>query len=275
MTYTMEQYEESAQAIRARLKGFVPKVAMVLGSGLGFLGDQVEDPIAIDYHDIPHFKASTAPGHKGRLVCGMLDGQRVAVMQGRMHHYEGYSYEEVSYGVRVLRLLGCDTLFVTNAAGGVNWKFQAGDLMLITDHIKIFMESPLWGENIPEFGPRFPDASYLYTPRLQELARQQARRLDMDLKEGVYMYFPGPQYETPAEVRMARILGADAVGMSTAPEVITAGHCGMEVLGFTLVSNMAAGVLPKKLSEEEVLEAAAAARDRFSSLVLACLEHLN
>ena len=147
--------------------------------------------------------------------------------------------------------------------------------MLITDHIKIFMESPLWGENIPEFGPRFPDASYLYTPRLQELARQQARRLDMDLKEGVYMYFPGPQYETPAEVRMARILGADAVGMSTAPEVITAGHCGMEVLGFTLVSNMAAGVLPKKLSEEEVLEAAAAARDRFSSLVLACLEHLN
>ena len=175
----------------------------------------------------------------------------------------------MSYGVRVLRLLGCDTLFVTNAAGGVNWKFQAGDLMLITDHIKIFMESPLWGENIPEFGPRFPDASYLYTPRLQELARQQARRLDMDLKEGVYMYFPGPQYETPAEVRMARILGADAVGMSTAPEVITAGHCGMEVLGFTLVSNMAAGVLPKKLSEEEVLEAAAAARDRFSSLVLA------
>lgn len=275
MSYTIEHYRASADFLRARLGGFVPKVAMILGSGLGYLGDQVEDAIAVDYKDIPHFKASTAPGHKGRLVFGTLEGQKVGVMQGRMHHYEGYSYEEVSYGVRVLRLLGCDTLFVTNAAGGVNWKFQAGDLMLITDHIKIFMESPLWGENIPEFGPRFPDASYLYTPRLQELARQQARRLDMDLKEGVYMYFPGPQYETPAEVRMARILGADAVGMSTAPEVITAGHCGMEVLGFTLVSNMAAGVLPKKLSEEEVLEAAAAARDRFSSLVLACLEHLN
>lgn len=275
MSYTIEHYRASADFLRARLGGFVPKVAMILGSGLGYLGDQVEDAIAVDYKDIPHFKASTAPGHKGRLVFGTLEGQKVAVMQGRMHHYEGYSYEEVSYGVRVLRLLGCDTLFVTNAAGGVNWKFQAGDLMLITDHIKIFMESPLWGENIPEFGPRFPDASYLYTPRLQDLARQQARRLDMDLKEGVYMYFPGPQYETPAEVRMARILGADAVGMSTAPEVITAGHCGMEVLGFTLVSNMAAGVLPKKLSEEEVLEAAAAARDRFSSLVLACLEHLN
>ena len=261
MNYTFAQYRESADALQAKLGGFRPKVAMILGSGLGYLGDLVEDAVVVPYGEIPHFKHSTAPGHKGQLVFGRLAGQPVAVMQGRVHHYEGYSYEEVSYGVRVLRLLGCDTLFVTNAAGGVNWKFQAGDLMLITDHIKIFMESPLWGENIPEFGPRFPDASYLYTPRL--------------LKEGVYMYFPGPQYETPAEVRMARILGADAVGMSTAPEVITAGHCGMEVLGFTLVSNMAAGVLPKKLSEEEVLEAAAAARDRFSSLVLACLEHLN
>ena len=262
MNYTFAQYRESADALQAKLGGFRPKVAMILGSGLGYLGDLVEDAVVVPYGEIPHFKHSTAPGHKGQLVFGRLAGQPVA-------------YEEVSYGVRVLRLLGCDTLFVTNAAGGVNWKFQAGDLMLITDHIKIFMESPLWGENIPEFGPRFPDASYLYTPRLQELARQQARRLDMDLKEGVYMYFPGPQYETPAEVRMARILGADAVGTSTAPEVNTAGHCGMEVLGFTLVSNMAAGVLPKKLSEEEVLEAAAAARDRFSSLVLACLEHLN
>ena len=177
--------------------------------------------------------------------------------------------------MRVLRLLGCDTLFVTNAAGGVNWKFRAGDLMLITDQIKIFLESPLWGENLPQFGPRFPDASYLYTPRLQELARRQARRLDLDLKEGVYMYFPGPQYETPAEIRMARLLGADAVGMSTAPEVITAGHCGMQVLGLTLISNMAAGVLPKKLTEQEVLDAAAAARDRFSGLLLACLSHLD
>lgn len=275
MTYTMEQYEESAQAIRARLKGFVPKVAMVLGSGLGFLGDQVEDPIAIDYHDIPHFKTSTAPGHKGRLVCGMLDGQRVAVMQGRMHHYEGYSYEEVSYAVRVLRLLGCDTLVVTNAAGCVRQDWHAGELMLITDQIKMFSPSPLRGENLPQFGPRFPDASHLYSPRLQQLARDAARELGLTLREGIYFYCYGPQYETPAEIRAARILGGDAVGMSTAPEVITAGHCGMEVLGFTLVSNMAAGVLPKKLSEEEVLEAAAAARDRFSSLVLACLEHLN
>ena len=275
MTYTMEQYEESAQAIRARLKGFVPKVAMVLGSGLGYLGALVEHAIVVPYGEIPHFKHSTAPGHKGQLVFGTLAGQPVAVMQGRMHHYEGYSYEEVAYAVRVLRLLGCQTLFVTNAAGGVNYSFHAGDLMLITDQIKIFLESPLRGENLPEFGPRFPDSSYLYTPKLQALAKQQARALDIDLKTGVYMYFPGPQYETPAEIRMARILGADAVGMSTAPEVITAGHCGMDVLGITLVSNMAAGVLPQKLTEQEVLDAAEAAKEKFSGLLLACLAHLD
>ena len=275
MNFTFAQYQESADFLKERLNGFVPRVAMVLGSGLGYLGDEVEDPIIVPYGEIPHFRHSTAPGHKGQLVFGILAGQRVAVMQGRMHHYEGYSYEEVGYAVRVLRLLGCDTLFVTNAAGGVNWNFKAGDLMLITDQIKPFLESPLRGENLPEFGPRFPDCSYLYTPALQELARRQARRLDIDLKEGVYIYFPGPHYETPAEVRMARLLGGDAVGMSTAPEVIIAGHCGMQILGLTLVSNMAAGVLPQPLSEEEVLEAAAAARDRFSGLLLACLEHLD
>ena len=275
MNFTFEQYRESADFLESRLNGFRPRVAMVLGSGLGYLGDEVSDPIIVPYGEIPHFRHSTAPGHKGQLVFGMLAGQPVAVMQGRMHHYEGYSYEEVGYAVRVLRLLGCDTLFVTNAAGGVNWSFKAGDLMLITDQIKPFLESPLRGENLPEFGPRFPDCSSLYTPALQDLARRQARRLDLDLKEGVYIYFPGPQYETPAEVRMARLLGGDAVGMSTAPEVIIAGHCGMKVLGLTLVSNMAAGVLPQPLSEEEVLEAAAAARDRFSGLLLACLEHLE
>ena len=275
MNFTFAQYQESADYLKSKLGGFVPKVAMVLGSGLGYLGDEVTDPIVVPYGEIPRFKHSTAPGHKGQLVFGTLAGQKVAVMQGRMHHYEGYSYEEVGYAVRVLRLLGCDTLFVTNAAGGVNWNFKAGDLMLITDQIKPFLESPLRGENLPEFGPRFPDSSYLYTPALQDLARKQARRLDIDLKEGVYIYFPGPQYETPAEVRMARLLGGDAVGMSTAPEVIIAGHCGMQVLGITLVSNMAAGVLPQPLSEEEVLEAAATARDKFSGLLLACLEHLD
>lgn len=274
MKYTMEQYLESAEAIRARLGGFVPKVAMVLGSGLGFLGDQVEDPIAIPYGEIPHFKASTAPGHKGRLVFGTLDGQKVAVMQGRMHHYEGYSYEEVSYAVRVLRLLGCDTLVVTNAAGCVRPEWEAGDLMLITDQIKMFSESPLRGENLPQFGVRFPDASHLYTPRLQELARSCAKDLGITLREGVYFYCYGPQYETPAEVRAARVLGADAVGMSTCPEVIVAAHAGMEVLGFTLLSNMAAGILDQPLTEEEVLESADAAKEKFSGLIRACLEKM-
>ena len=274
MQYTFAQYQESADFIRAKIGSFAPKVAMVLGSGLGFLGDEVEDPICVSYRDIPHFKASTAPGHKGRLVFGTLRGRNVAVMQGRMHHYEGYSYEEVGYAVRVLRLLGCDTLVVTNAAGGVNLDFQAGDLMLTTDHIKIFMESPLRGENLPAFGPRFPDASHLYTPALQEVARTAARDLGIPLREGVYMYFPGPQYETPAEVRFARVAGADAVGMSTAPEVIVAGHCGMQVLGFTLVSNLAAGILDQPLSEQEVLDAAEACKDKFSRLVLACLERI-
>ena len=274
MQYTFAQYQESADFIRAKIGSFAPKVAMVLGSGLGFLGDEVEDPICVSYRDIPHFKASTAPGHKGRLVFGTLRGRNVAVMQGRMHHYEGYSYEEVGYAVRVLRLLGCDTLIVTNAAGCVNTSWQAGDLMLITDHIKMFSESPLRGENLPEFGVRFPDASHLYTPRLRELARQTAQELGIPLREGVYFYCYGPQYETPAEVRAARVLGGDAVGMSTAPEVIVAGHCGMEVLGLTLLSNMAAGILDQPLSEQEVLEAGEAAKEKFSGLIRACLRKL-
>ena len=274
MKYTMEQYHESADAIRARLSGFVPKVALVLGSGLGFLGDQVEDPFAIPYGDIPHFRPSTAPGHKGRLVFGSLEGQRVAVMQGRMHHYEGYSYEEVCYAVRVLHLLGCETLIVTNAAGCINTEWNAGDLMLITDHIKMFSESPLRGENLPEFGVRFPDMSHLYTLRLQDLARRVAAGQGLRLREGVYFYCYGPQYETPAEIRAARILGGDAVGLSTAPEAVAAGHCGMEVLGFSLLSNMAAGILDQPLSEQEVLDAADAARDKFSALIRGCLREL-
>ena len=274
MRFAYEDYCSSADAIRARLGGFVPQVAMILGSGLGYLGDEVEQAVVIPYGDIPNFKASTAPGHKGQFVFGLLEGKPVAVMQGRMHHYEGYSYEEVAYAVRVLRLLGCTTLIVTNAAGCVRTDWQTGDLMLITDHIKMFSESPLRGENIPEFGVRFPDASHLYTPGLQRLAVDAAERLGITLRQGVYFYCYGPQYETPAEIRAARVLGGDAVGMSTAPEVIVAGHCGMEVLGFTLLSNMAAGILDQPLSEQEVLDAGVAARDKFSRLVRACLRQL-
>ena len=274
MEFTFDHYQESAQAIRARIGGFAPQVAMILGSGLGYLGDRVENAVAIPYTDIPHFKASTAPGHQGRLVFGYLEGKPVAVMQGRVHYYEGYSLQEVAYAVRVLRLLGCTTLIVTNAAGCINQSWQAGDLMLITDQIKLFLDSPLRGANLPQFGTRFPDSSHLYTPALQDLARAKAAALGIGLRQGIYMYFPGPQYETPAEIRAARVLGADAAGMSTVPEVIAAAHCGMDVLGFTLLSNMAAGILDRPLSEQEVLDAGEACRDKFSRLVLACLAEL-
>ena len=274
MSYPFSQYQESADYITSRLSGFVPDIVMVLGSGLGFLGDMVEAPVSIPYGDIPHFKVSTAPGHAGQLVCGTLAGKKVAVMQGRLHHYEGYSFEEVSYAVRVLKLVGCSTLLVTNAAGCLNQDWDVGDIMLITDHVKFFLESPLRGENLPQFGTRFPDMSKVYTPALREVARKSAKELGLPLREGVYCYFPGPQFETPAEIRAFRMLGADAIGMSTVPEAITARHAGMDILGFTLLSNMAAGILDQPLSGEEVNATAEASKEKFSKLVLACLEKM-
>lgn len=274
MKFTYAQYEESAAYLRGQIGDFRPEVLMILGSGLGFLADELERPIRVPYGQIPHFKPSTAPGHKGQFVFGTLEGKPVAVMQGRMHFYEGYSLQEVTYAVRVLRLLGAEKLIVTNAAGCVNKDWTAGTLMLITDHIKLCLESPLRGENLPEFGPRFPDASTVYTPEYREIARQAARELDIPLKEGVYFYLPGPQYETPAEIRAVRALGADAVGMSTVPEAIVARHCGMKILGLSLLTNMAAGILDQPLSEQEVLDAAAAASRQFSQLVRRCLAQL-
>lgn len=274
MSHPFSHYQESAAQLRAQLGEFVPQIALILGSGLGDLAQEVDQAVAVPYACIPHFPRSTAPGHVGQLVFGLLSGKRVAVMQGRVHHYEGYPYEDVAYGVRVLRLLGCETLLVTNASGCVHPDWNAGDLMLITDHIKLAGDSPLRGDNLPEFGVRFPDASHLYAPRLQTIARQVAQGLGIPLREGVYYYSFGPQYETPAEVRAIRTLGGDAVGMSTAPEVIVAAHCGMEVLGFSLLSNLAAGMLPQPLSEEEVLQAGKDARHRFVPLVLGCLERM-
>ena len=274
MDYTMEQYRESAEALKQRLNGFCPRVLLILGSGLGALADAVEDPICVPYTQVPHMKRSTAPDHKGQFVFGKLAGQNVVVMQGRLHTYEGWSFQDVSYPVRVLRLLGAEAMVVTNAAGAVNTSFSAGDIMLITDHIKLFGVSPLCGPNLEESGPRFPDMSHVYTPALQNVARQTAKALEIPLQEGVYMYFPGPQFETPAEVRLARTLGADAVGMSTVPEAIVAAHCGMQVLGFTLCTNMGAGVLETPLSSDEVLEAATEAGPRFSALVKGCLSRL-
>ncbi len=267
----MEQYLESVAYIQQQLGGFSPDVAMILGSGLGFLGDEVENPIKIPYGNIPNFKASTAPGHAGQFVFGLLEGKKVAVMQGRMHYYEGYDFDEVTFPVRVLKMLGCSTMMVTNAAGCVNKEWRGGDLMLIEDHIKLSLNSPLRGKNIPEFGVRFPDMSHVYTPALQAVAETVAKEEGISLRKGVYYFCSGPQYETPAEVRAIAMLGGDAVGMSTVPEAIVAAHCGMDVLGFSLLSNLAAGLSPHDLSEGEVLDAAADAQPKFSRLLRACL----
>ena len=252
--FTYADYCESADAIASHLGSFRPEVLLVLGSGLGFLGERVEAPVFMSYADIPHFHASTAPGHEGRFVFGTLRGKRVAVMQGRMHCYEGYTMEDAAYAVRVIRLLGAKTMIVTNAAGAVNTDYQAGDLMLISDHIKLFDFGPLWGPNIEEFGTRFPDMSNVYSPRLRALAKEVAREQELTLREGVYMYFPGPQFETPAEVRAARVLGADAVGMSTVPEVICAARCGIKVLGLSVITNFGTGMADAATSHTETLE---------------------
>ncbi|MBP0981381.1 MAG: purine-nucleoside phosphorylase [Oscillospiraceae bacterium] len=269
--YSYQQYQQSAEALKAKLGGFKPDILLILGSGLGALGDEVQDAIIVPYEEVPNMKHSTAPGHKGQFVFGKLAGKNVAAMQGRLHAYEGWSLVDTAFPVRLLKLLGAETLLVTNAAGAVNTDFSAGDIMMITDHIKLFAESPLLGKNVEEFGPRFPDVSHVYTPALQNIARESAKELGITLREGVYMYFMGPQYETPAEVRAARILGADAVGMSTVPETITAAHCQMKVLGFTLCTNMAAGVLDQPLSGDEVIEAGKAAAPRFAAMVKACI----
>ena len=269
-----ENYQVSADYIRSRIGDFQPEILMILGSGLGQFGDRVEDPIFVPYPEIPHFRHSTAPGHKGRFVFGTIAGRKVAVMQGRIHLYEGYTPEEAVYGVRVMKLLGVKTMIVTNAGGAVNLSFHPGEIMLMTDHIMLFDKSPLTGPNEDAFGVRFPDMSTAYTPRLQELARKAARETGVHLNEGVYMYFPGPQYETPAEIRAARAIGADATGMSTVPEVIAARHCGMEILGFSLATNMAAGILQQPLTEEEVLEVGAASSAHFSALMMKILEEI-
>ena len=267
-------YQESAAAIREKIGNFQPQVLLILGSGLGFLGDEVENPVIIDYEKIPHFKVSTAPDHQGRLVLGKLSGVDVMVMQGRMHYYEGYTPEEVSYPVRVAKLLGVHTMIVTNAAGAINTNYQVGDVMLIEDHIRIMGESPLRGENLPQFGLRFCDMTETYDPDLRAMALEKATALGLRVQQGVYFYFPGPQFETPAEIRMARTMGGDAAGMSTVYEATVANHCGIRTLGISLMTNMAAGILKQKLSGEEVNEAAARARDSFSTLVRSCLPEL-
>jgi len=275
--FQYQDYAESADFIRGRLQGFTPAYLLILGSGLGVLADQVQPfgsqkPIIIPYNEIPHFKTSTAPSHAGRFVCGELGGKPVMAMQGRLHIYEGYTAEEVAYPVRVAKLLGVHSLITTNAVGGINLDYQVGDLVALNDFIKLSFPNPLMGKNIPEFGPRFNDMSRVFDRDYLKLLKEIAGEQGIKMKEGVYFYASGPQYETPAEIRAFRALGGDVVGMSTVHECIFAAHAGMKILGISLVTNMAAGVLDQPLSEEEVIREAESAKDRFSSLLLAFLQ---
>ena len=244
-----------------------PSIGLILGSGLGDFADTLEDAVRIPYSEIPNFPVPTVPGHSGAMVFGKKCGQTVVVLQGRIHYYEGLSQQEITLPVRVLAALGVKALVLTNACGGVNVSFRPGDLMLISDHINFSGANPLIGPNLDAFGPRFPDMSDLYTADLRRAIKEKAAAAGISLQEGVYAMYSGPNYETPAEIRMFRILGADTVGMSTVPEALVAGQCGLQVVGISCITNMAAGVLPVKLSHAEVIETAALVHDKFQNLL--------
>ena len=244
-----------------------PTVGMILGSGLGDYADTLEEAVRIPYSRIPNFPVPTVPGHSGALVFGKKQGRTVVILQGRIHYYEGLSQQEITLPVRVLAALGVKTLILTNAAGGVNLNFRPGDLMLLRDHINFSGSNPLIGPNLDEFGPRFPDMSDLYNAELRNRILDAAQEAGIPMQQGVYAMYSGPNYETPAEIRMFRYMGADAVGMSTVPEALVAGHCGMKVVGISCITNMAAGVLPQKLSHAEVIETADRVHDTFHKLI--------
>ncbi len=272
MTY-FDEVQAAAAAVHARA-GATPDVAIVLGSGLGDFAATLGDAVTIPYTDIPHWPASAVVGHAGTLVVGALGGKRVAALSGRAHYYEGHDMRRVSFAVRALGALGVPTLILTNAAGGINLAFEPGTLMVMDDHINLMGTNPLVGANDDRFGPRFPDMSEVYSRRLRDLADDVARQQRSPLEHGIYAALHGPSYETPAEIRYLRTIGADAVGMSTAPEAIVARHMGLEVLGISCITNMAAGVLPQPLVHDEVMETARRVRARFSALLEGIVERL-
>jgi purine-nucleoside phosphorylase len=264
MDYT--KIETAAHFLKNKYTGR-PKIGLILGSGLGVLADEIKNPVRIPYKEIPDFPVSTVEGHAGQLVFGRLGDKEVVAMQGRFHYYEGYDFDQVTFPVRVMKELGIEVLIVTNAAGGVNEQFQAGDLMIISDHINNMGTNPLIGPNDSRMGARFPDMSEAYDKELRQLAKEVAGQLQIKVQSGVYAGNTGPSYETPAEVRMLRTLGADAVGMSTVPEVIVARHSSIKVLGISCISNMAAGILDQPLTHDEVMETTEKVRADFLAYV--------
>jgi purine-nucleoside phosphorylase len=270
-------YFDGVQRAAERLRGLgvgTPDLGIVLGSGLGDFAARLADATSTSYGDIPGWPASAVIGHAGRLVVGELAGRRVAALSGRAHIYEGHDFRTVTFATRVLGALGVRTLVLTNAAGGINVAFTPGTLMLIEDHINLMGGNPLTGPNDDRFGPRFPDMTDVYTPRLRALADEAARSIGLELARGIYVALLGPSYETPAEIRFLRAIGADAVGMSTVPEAIAARHMGIEVLGISCITNAAAGVLPQPLDHNEVMAVAARVRGEFSSLLEGIVERL-
>ena len=267
MKTTYETLTDSARYTSDAINSDSPVIAIVLGSGLGDFAERAEGKIVIPYKDIPHFPVSTVKGHRGVLVYGRVSDVPVLMMQGRFHFYEGYSMDEVAYPVRVFARLGIKKLFLSNAAGCINKDWNVGDLMLIKDHIKLVMDSPSRSLDDDAIGPRFFDMSDAYSKSARSMVKEIAKAQGLALREGVYMFFSGPNFETPAEINAARILGADAAGMSTVPEAIAASQMGMETLGISLMTNMAAGILEKKLDHKEVLEEGEKAKERFSSLL--------
>ncbi len=264
--YTYDYFKKSADYIKERVD-FTPEIAIILGSALGPFAEQIEDPTVIDYKDIPNFLISTVKSHAGKLIFGTVCGKKVVCMSGRFHSYEGYDFEQLVIPVRVMKILGVQKLILTNAAGAVNTSYKPGDIMLIADHIKLNGASPLRGPNVDEFGLRFFDVTDMYTKSLRKIAKECADGCDLTVHEGVYMFAPGPQFETPAEIRAFRLLGADAVGMSTVTEALTAAHCGLPVLGVSVRTNMAAGILDAPLSNDEVDEVGKTVSQRFSKYV--------
>lgn len=269
----IEKIVEAATYLKGKFQ-HKPEVGLILGSGLGVLAEEIEEPVKIPYQDIPGFPVSTVEGHAGRLVFGTLKGKTVVAMQGRFHYYEGYSLDKVTFPVRVMKEIGVEKIIVTNAAGGINETFKPGDLMIITDHINNLGDNPLIGPNDPELGVRFPDMSEAYDKDLRKLAKEVAKHLNIEVKEGVYVANTGPCYETPAEVRLLRILGGDAVGMSTVPEVIVARHSDLKVLGISCISNMAAGILDQPLTHDEVIETTEMVKGNFLNLVKSIVEKM-
>lgn len=265
---------EAADFIRSKLGDFQPEIALTLGSGMGIIAEEVEQPVRIPYADIPHYPVSTVKGHAGRLVAGVLNGKNVLVMQGRVHFYEGHPVSTLGFPVRVFHTLGIQKLILTNAAGAVNKALNVADLMIITDHLNFTFMNPLMGPNDDSLGPRFPDNSQTYSQKLIAIARETGKELGINLKEGVYQFMTGPSYETPAEVQMARHLGADAVGMSTFPEALTANHCGMEVLGISFIANLAAGLSETQLSHAEVMETSELVREKVITLIKGIVKNI-